>query len=1127
MQTEQQKRILGYFIEEAKEHLETIEHSLLNLQAVVEDPEMMNEVFRAAHSVKGGAAMLGIYSIQQTAHRFEDYFKILKEHPVQIDRKLEALFFQSLDTLSELLEELQSPFGLSDEVADKALRQVEPVFAELQEHLTQLVQQCEGNINLEFEAVTPSLNQTVSTTDPLLVMTFQNNVPQQLREMLRLFKQGETLQHRRRLEALCQNLAELGTQFNLVAWSNLLEIAQRAISQSQNSFAQLAPLIIKELKTAQEFVLAERTQDIQPSQQLLSLLPVSQGQTKVPQFQDEHLVDLFGATDAEDAFANLFDQPLPATEVLQPIPEPEHEQDLAAFFDDLSQAESANSLDSSTDDLNSILGTWINADNAGATFTNESRESLEVNVPPGTGLEDLFSDLSNPEPAAAPTFAQLTDPWEESQTQGVEENLSPALANSSSEVEERFETLDVLLRDDDFEDLERLVEDTRKAPTSSATPTSRSRPARRTIATGFEQTMKVPIKHLDSLSNLVGEMVVNRNSLEDSQDRLRQFLDNLLYQVQQLGDIGQQMQDLYERSLLESSLLALPGSRVLSPNPEATKSSGSGSHATGASFDALEMDRFTGFHSLSQEIIERIVRVREAASDIEFVVDETEQITRMFRQVTTQVQEGLSRSRMMPFTQIADRLPRAVRDLSLKCGKQAHLEIEGRETLVDKGILERLYDPMTHLVNNAIYHGIESPAIRQSLGKPAQGTIKIRAFYQGSQTVISITDDGAGIDPAKVKAKALRDGLITPTEAESIGRQDIYELLFRSGFSTQEQADELAGRGVGMDVVRASLEEIRGLITTDSTPGKGTTFTIRLPLTLSIAKALCCIDNHCRIAFPIDGVEDMVDVSQERLKTNDSGTFLPWRDRLLSFQRLSELLPYQRQTSRGSIYGAAPADDVLSVVILRSADDLIAIQVDQVLGEQEIVIKQLGGPVPKPVGIAGVTVQGDGRVMPIIDVLEVIDLSLGRLEVNRSLWGTIQPIEVSERKDPLVLIVDDSITVRELLSMTFNKVGYRVEQARDGQEAWEKLRSGLPCDLVFCDIEMPRMDGLELLSRIQKDPELNHLPIAMLTSRGADRHRQMAVQLGAKAYFTKPYLEESLLDAANRMLKGEILVSTV
>jgi chemosensory pili system protein ChpA (sensor histidine kinase/response regulator) len=732
-------------------------------------------------------------------------------------------------------------------------------------------------------------------------------------------------------------------------------------------------------------------------------------------------------------------------------------------------------------------------------------------------------------------------------------DFAPAL---SSEVADDFADLDILLGDfstsaspasqasqdmevvDEFDDLEKLLEDADQTLGGSPTSKNARRPAlapnRRNTRRGgvlSDQTMRVSVKNLDNLNNLVGELVVNRNSLEQGQERLRQFLDNLLYQVQQLSDVGQRMRDLYERSLLESSLLSSRKSYQLSP-------SGNGgtltqnSHSTGLSFDALEMDRFTGFHTLSQEMIELIVRVRESASDIDFVVDETDQVTRMFRQVTTQLQEGLTRSRMVPFAQTADRLPRAVRDISLKCGKQAELTVEGRETLIDKMILEQLYDPMTHLVNNAITHGIETPEERIAARKPPVGRITVRTFHQGNQTVISVTDDGAGIDPQKVKAKALEKGLITPAESREMTELDVYDLLFHHGFSTKDRADDLSGRGIGMDVVRTSLNEIRGVVNIDSTVGKGTTFTVRLPLTLSISKALCCISNRARIAFPMDGVEDMLDVPKERIQTDSEGrSCILWRDTLLPFQPLSELLKYNRSLGRGSVYGGNQEEDIVSVVVLRSAGNFLALQVDQVLGEQEIVIKQLEGPVPKPVGVAGATVLGDGRIMPIADVLELIDLSVGRIrrEAGNALWEKEQepPVEVPAIKtDPTVLIVDDSITVRELLSMTFSKVGYRVEQARDGQEAWEKLRSGLPCDLVFCDIEMPRMDGLELLSRIQKDPNLEHLPIAMLTSRGADRHRQMAVQLGAKGYFTKPYLEEALLDAAQRMLKGEVLVSS-
>ena len=661
--------------------------------------------------------------------------------------------------------------------------------------------------------------------------------------------------------------------------------------------------------------------------------------------------------------------------------------------------------------------------------------------------------------------------------------------------------------------------------------------------------MRVPIKQLDNLSNLVGELVVNRNSLEQDQERLRQFLDNLLHQVSQLTEVGQRMQDLYERTLLEMALLASRQHRKsLHAAESRARNSGDPSLITqgqmqghshhaqdDGEYDALEMDRFTAFHEQAQDIIELIVRVRESASDIEFLVDENDQVTRQLRQITTQLQEGLTRSRMVPFSNAADRLPRGVRDNALKFGKQVELQVDGRETLIDRMILEHLTDPLTHLVNNAIAHGIETPEERHAKGKPPTGKINISTFHQGNQTIIAIADDGAGIDTEKVKNKAIQKGLITAQQAQGMTRLDIYDLLLLPGFSTRDKADDLAGRGVGMDVVNTKLNEIRGVVSTDSTLGKGTTFTIRLPLTLSISKALCCISDRAPIAFPMDGVGEVLDnLPVDRIVTEADGrAFVQWRDRQVPYQPLRELFTYNRTSRRSQMYGANLEEDTISVVILRSAGSYLAISVDQIVGEQEIVIKQLEGPIPKPTGITGATVMGDGRIVPIADVLELIDLSMGRVRHDSSnlLWnaeelaGQEGEILEEEKTEPLVLIVDDSITVRELLSMTFKKSGYRVEQARDGQEAWEKLRSGLPCELVFCDMEMPRMNGMELLERMYHDEYLSDLPIAMLTSRTAEKMKRKAADLGARGYFTKPYLEEVLLDAAARMLNGEVLMT--
>ncbi|MGF1477944.1 MAG: response regulator [Cyanophyceae cyanobacterium] len=704
------------------------------------------------------------------------------------------------------------------------------------------------------------------------------------------------------------------------------------------------------------------------------------------------------------------------------------------------------------------------------------------------------------------------------------DELEASLAGDSSEQANFLESLgsplealpdsERQLLDEGTTELQKLLEEA-----SQVTPQPQSASSQ-PLATAFEQTMRVPVKQLDTLNNLIGELVVNRNTLEQDHGRLRQFLDSLLHYVQGLSDIGGRMQELYERSLLEGALLASRhGERNDWSEPSASSSD--------RSLNALEMDRFTGFHTLSQEMIELIVRVRESASDIQFLVDNTEQVSLSLQQITSQLQEGLNKARMVPFSQTADRLPRAVREISRRLNKQAQLKVEGRDVLIDKMLLEQLYDPMTHLVNNAITHGIESPEERQQQGKPLCGQVTVSAFLQGNQTIISIADDGAGIDSRKVKAKALEKGLLSPAKAKALAHQDCYEFLFHPGFSTKDKADDFAGRGVGMDVVRTSLEAIRGKIGIDSTLGKGTTFTVRLPLTLSICKALCCLSNQFRIAFPMDGVEDMQDYAASDIQTDAEGQpCVPWRNTLLPFRSLKELLSYRRSVGRRM--RGTQSEDTVSIVVLRGAGTLLAVEVERVLGEQEIVIKQIEGPIPKPLGIAGATVLGDGSVMAIGDVLELIEIAQGNHSLEGQLWQkTIiyaQPEAIVDQK-PAVLIVDDSITVRELLSISFSNAGYRVEQARDGSEAWEKLRSGLACDIIFCDVEMPRMNGLELLSCLQKDERLASIPVALLTSRGAARHRQVAVELGARGYFTKPYTEKDLLDAAQKMIAGEVLVS--
>ena len=791
----------------------------------------------------------------------------------------------------------------------------------------------------------------------------------------------------------------------------------------------------------------------------------------------------------------------------------------------LAEDEEENSLGELID-LEELVGfNLIAAENTQVILENDLVTSLDVS---NLSIPDFSDDL-----------AELDDILAEPNTNNSLNELDGLLESAPEEIHLESNLTESSLDDSglNLSTLEQFLDTSEEAQvvplpipvagTAKVSQFNQSTTPRAQSAKVFDQTMRVSVKKLDNLNNMIGELVVKRNRLEEDQERLRRFLDNLNGHVQSLGDLGGKMHDLYERSLLEGALLA---SRQNS-SASAARRKQSGFLAVkketkGDELDALELDRFTGFHLLSQDIIELIVRVRESASDIQFVVDETDKITQSLRQVTTQLQEGINSSRMVNFGQTADRLPRAVRDISRKLNKQAELQVEGRDVLIDKMIVEHLYNPMTHLVNNAIAHGVETPAERLQAGKNEVGRITLRAFLQGNQTVIAVSDDGAGIDPERVKAKAVEKNLLTWADAQHLSEQDVYDLLFHPGFSTKDQADDFAGRGVGMDVVSTDLKKIRGTISIESEIGKGTTFTIRLPLVLSICKALTCVYNNTRIAFAIDGVEDTKEYTPSDIQTNDNGVrCIAWQDSLLPFQPLTNLLSYNRRIRQGSVYGNEQEDDTVSIVILRSTDHFLAIEVDRVIGEQEIVIKQIEGPVPKPAGIAGATVLGDGSIIPIGDVLELIEISQGKrtTEIGFKLWQTGlnfgQEQAEKERTESLVLVVDDSITVRELLSLSFNKLGYRVEQARDGQEAWNKLRGGLPCNMIFCDIEMPRMNGLELLSHLQQDEELSQIPVAMLTSRGADKHRTLANDLGAKAYLTKPYTEKDLMDVAQNLIK--------
>jgi chemosensory pili system protein ChpA (sensor histidine kinase/response regulator) len=467
-----------------------------------------------------------------------------------------------------------------------------------------------------------------------------------------------------------------------------------------------------------------------------------------------------------------------------------------------------------------------------------------------------------------------------------------------------------------------------------------------------------------------------------------------------------------------------------------------------------------------------------------------------------------------------------VRDLCVQYGKNVELKIYGSGTLIDRAVLEALNDPLMHLLRNAFDHGIEPPAIRRQNGKPDQGTIEIRAAYRGSQTLITISDDGSGIPLDKIRSKAMRMGL-DADDIAAAGEKELLELIFEPGFSTAEQVTNLSGRGVGMDVVRTNLKQVRGDIKVDTQLGVGSSFTISVPFTLSVMRVLLVESNGMLLAFPRDAIEEMVLLEPEAILTSGDSQVLNWENYLVPLANLSQWLefncPHKTLDSEGM-----PSITEPTVLIVSLGNQLFGIKTDRCWGEQEVTIRQVEGTIALPSGLGGCAVLGDGRVAPLVDISALLT-SITDSSNSSGIAGAPQRrgdkfdlphSAVAASQKNTILIIDDSINVRRFLALTLEKAGYEVEQAKDGQDALDKLLGGLEVQAVICDIEMPRLDGYGFLGRVKSSPDFKQLPVAMLTSRSGDKHRRLAMNLGASAYFSKPYKEQDLVRTMKTLVQS-------
>ncbi len=582
---------------------------------------------------------------------------------------------------------------------------------------------------------------------------------------------------------------------------------------------------------------------------------------------------------------------------------------------------------------------------------------------------------------------------------------------------------------------------------------------------------------LERVVNESGEVSIARSRLDNELGQLRQSLQDLTENVARLRS---QLREIEIQA--ESQIQA----RIASQRE------------TNADFDPLEFDRYTRFQELTRMLAESVNDVATVQHNAMRSLDVASQDMVRQSQVLRELQQNLMRMRMVQFGSIGDRLYRVARQAAKELGKRVALDIRGASVEVDRGVLERMAGPVEHLIRNAVAHGIESPARREAAGKPETGEIRVEVRQEGNEVVLVLGDDGAGLDYAKILARARHLDLIG-SDAQPQERE-LADMIFTPGFSTASEVTELAGRGVGTDVVRSEVLALGGRIDVESERDAGTRFTVHLPLTLAIAQVVLVGVGALQYAIPSSSVEQVLQLKPQALAAAYGDGAVAWQGARVPMHYLGALVD--------SADARPIAQHLSPVVIVRSANLRLAIHVDAVSPNQEVVVKNVGAQVARVPGVGGATVLGNGDIVLILNPARLAQAVLGDLWLERPAPGGARaPLA---EVPPAVMVVDDSLTVRKATQRLLLREGYDVMLAKDGVDALRQLQDRRP-DVMLVDIEMPRMDGFDLTRHVRADERFRDLPIVMITSRTADKHRNYAMSLGVNAYLGKPYREDELL----------------
>jgi chemosensory pili system protein ChpA (sensor histidine kinase/response regulator) len=633
------------------------------------------------------------------------------------------------------------------------------------------------------------------------------------------------------------------------------------------------------------------------------------------------------------------------------------------------------------------------------------------------------------------------------------------------------------------------------------------------------KSVRVALERLDRMMNAVGELVINRTRMLGRLAELERLADVLNFSKARMTDKVAEFQEKYEFSNLTGR--AIPAPRAPEPYPfRGGYSSYSHSYdASLAEFSELEMDRYDEFNILSRSLSEISADITEVLTQLDGFVRRVDSDIDEFTKLAHRLQDEITQSRMVPIGNLYTRLSRTVRDAAHAAGKHVDLTLAGAETELDNNIIQQISDPLVHLVRNAVAHGIERTEERYHTGKPDHGSVAVRAYHRGNHIYIEVEDDGRGIDYEKVRATAIELGLVAAEDAERLDERALLEFLFHPGFSTAPRKTELAGRGVGLDVVRANLGALNGEIEIDTQKGQGSRFTLKVPLTLIISQALFVRCNDSLFALPLAFVEEIRRLREEEIEEVGGKLLTKVRDVVTEVVRLDTHL---------GLEPVKPVNGYFRMVIVNVAGRQVGVVVEEVLRKDEIVIKSLGEYLRNLRLFPGATIAPDGSLILLIDVNRLVAgeaIERRPLMTASTAARVFAPgaVAVAQGEIPaaaidavptekVVVLADDSISVRKFVGRMLEKAGYRVRLAADGLEALEIATQTL-CDLVVTDLEMPRTNGYELIAHLQQNPETRKIPVMVVTSRAGAKHRDRAMHEGASAFLVKPVQEDQFLAA--------------